>query len=92
MATVELRDLTRQRSSTVEADPSLTVGEVLERGVRGMQLPTVSQSGMALEYTLRSATGSLLRPSESLSDAHVRAELTSGQCTAIPRLAAATVE
>lgn len=89
MERIGFRDVTGQRRTEVTAEDAGTVGDVLSRAVKAMGLPTQSQRGLAMDYQLRAANGSLLRPSAELGDSRVREALTAGECMAIPRLTAA---
>lgn len=87
---IAMRDLSEQRHADVSVPPgSETVADVLAEAVQSLNLPVVSQRGLNLEYTVRTADGSLLRPSESLRDERVQDLLTAGECTLLPRLTAA---
>ena len=89
MADIRFRDLTGQRETSVSADGHTTVGELLSDAVGGMRLPTQTSRGLALDYSVRTSGGHILRPSESLKDERIRGLLEEGENAAIPRLTAA---
>jgi hypothetical protein len=90
MAAYRFTDVTGQRQAEVTpSEAHGTVGEVLADAVRELGLPAQSMRGVDLDYTVRTADGSLLRPSQSLSDERVGKLLGEGDNTAVPRLTAA---
>ncbi len=88
MAELLMRDVTAQREATV-SDNHSTVGDLVSAATRALRLPTQSARGLQLDYSIRTAGGHMLRPSESLQDEGVRRLLQEGANAVLPRLTAA---
>ncbi len=88
--TVMFTDVMQQRHAKVDVlEDEGTVGHLVAEAVNALNLPQQSQRGIDLDYAARTADGTLLRPSEALTDERVRTLLEEGENVAVPRLTAA---